>query len=135
MAQTSKQRTGRWGETVAAYYLESKGYRVLARNVRTPRGEIDLVVRPVVDSKEQPGIPAGIIFVEVKTRTTETFGLPEDAVDARKLEHLFLAAQAYLEDHPDFGGLEWRIDVVAIQGRPGANVNDMCIEHFENISA
>lgn len=135
MAQTSKQRTGRWGETVAAFYLEGKGYRVLARNVRTPRGEIDLVVCPSVGFNEKRGLPVGIIFVEVKTRTNEAFGLPEEAVDARKLEHLFLAAEAYLQDHPDFSGLDWRIDVVAIQGHPGANVNDMCIEHFENISA
>ncbi len=124
---THKQRIGRWGENVAAHYLESKGFCVLAHNVRTRQSEIDLVVR-------QPQNRL-LIFVEVKTRTNDSFGLPEEAVDARKLEHLFLAAEAYLQQHPEYGGFEWRIDAVAIQGKPGDRVEDVIIEHFENISA
>ncbi len=126
MPPTHKQRIGRWGETVAAGYLERKGYQILARNVRTGRGEIDLVA----------GQPDGaLVFVEVKTRTNAQFGLPEEAVDARKLEHVFRAAEAYLQAQPELAGREWRIDVVAIQGKPGERVEDVCIEHFENISA
>ncbi len=127
MAQTRKQRIGRWGETVAGYFLEQRGYRVLARNVRTGRGEIDLVAR-----QETPGV---LVFVEVKTRTNASFGLPEEAVDARKLEHLFRAAEAYLQEHPEFAGQDWRIDAIAIQGKPGDKVEDVIIEHVENISA
>lgn len=129
MTRTQKQRVGRWGETVAAYYLENKGYRVIARNVRTPRGEINLVAR-------QEGQAAGcLVFVEVKTRTGDSFGLPEEAVDARKLEHVFLSAESFLQEHPELIGLDWRMDVIAIQGRPGARVEEMHIEHFENVSA
>ncbi len=127
MAQTPKQRIGKWGETVASYFLEQRGYRVLARNVRTGRGEIDLVAQQVKD-----GI---VVFVEVKTRSNASFGLPEEAVDARKLEHLFRAAEAYLVENPTLSGQDWRIDVVAIQGKPGEKVEDVHIEHFENISA
>lgn len=127
MAQTRKQQVGRWGENVAAYYLEKKGYQIMARNVRTPRGEIDLVV-----SQNAPGTGC-LVFVEVKTRTNDHFGLPEEAVDARKLEHLFLAAEAYLQDHPEWSGCDWRIDVIAIQGRPGGKVEETAIEHFEHI--
>ncbi len=126
MTQTHKQRIGVWGERVAAGYLEKFGFIVLARNVRTPHGEIDLVARA----------PGGeLVFVEVKTRTSGSFGLPEEAVDARKLEHLFRAAEVYLQERPDLADQEWRIDAIAIQGRPGDRVEDVHIEHFENISA
>lgn len=127
MTQTPKQRIGRWGETVATYFLEQRGYRVLARNVRTGRGEIDLVAR-----QQQDGV---LVFVEVKTRTNNHFGLPEEAVDTRKLEHVFRAAEAYLQERPELDGQEWRIDVIAIQGKPGEKVENVNIEHFENISA
>ncbi len=127
MPKTHKQHIGRWGETVAGYFLEQRGYRVLARNVRTGRGEIDLVAQQ--DSGEV------LVFIEVKTRTNASFGLPEEAVDARKLEHLFRAAEAYLEAHPELAGQEWRIDAIAIQGKPGDKVEDVHFEHFENISA
>ncbi len=127
MAQTPRQRLGRWGETVAAGFLEQRGYRILARNVRTGRGEIDLVAR-----QEQAGV---LVFVEVKTRANDNFGLPEEAVDARKLEHVFRAAEAYLQEHPELAEQEWRIDAISIQGKPGQKVADVIIEHFENISA
>jgi putative endonuclease len=127
MAQTPRQRLGRWGEMVATYFLEQRGYKVLARNVRTGRGEIDLIAR-----QEQADV---LVFVEVKTRTNASFGLPEEAVDARKLEHVFRAAEAYLQERPELTEKEWRIDVVAIQGKPGEKVEDVIIEHFENISA
>jgi putative endonuclease len=127
MAQTPRQRLGRWGETVAAYFLEQRGYRVLARNVRTGRGEIDLIAH-----QEQAGV---LVFVEVKTRTNANFGLPEEAVDVRKLEHVFRAAEAYLLERPEMAEQEWRIDVIAVQGKPGEKVEDVIIEHFENISA
>ncbi len=127
MAQTTRQRLGRWGETVAAYFLEQRGYRVLARNVRTGRGEIDLITR-----QENASV---LVFVEVKTRANASFGLPEEAVDARKVEHVFRAAEAYLQEHSELAEQEWRIDVVAIQGKPGEKVEDVTIEHFENVSA
>ncbi len=126
MPQTRKQRIGSWGENVAAVFLEQRGYHVMERNVRTRQGEIDLVAR------QEPG---GLVFVEVKTRTNDNFGLPEEAVDERKLEHIFRTAEAYLQAHPDLEQLEWRIDVIAIQGRPGEKVEDVHIEHFKNITA
>lgn len=126
LAQTHHQRIGQWGEAVAAYYLEQHGYQVLARNVRTARGELDLIAR------QMGGL---VVFVEVKTRTNGGFGLPESAVDARKLEHLYQSAQVYLQEHAEYAECEWRIDVIAIQGKPGERVEDVGIEHFENISA
>ena len=127
MSKTHQQYIGSWGETVAGFFLESRGYQVLARNVRTPHGEIDLVTRQKKDGE--------LVFVEVKTRTNGSLGLPEEAVDLKKLEHLLLAAEAYLQAHPDQSALAWRIDIVAIQGKPGSKVEDVDIQHFENVSA
>lgn len=124
MAQTTRQKLGRWGESVAAHYLEQRGYQVLARNVRTRYGEIDLVAAQ----------GAVLVFVEVKSRSGSGFGLPEEAVDARKLEHLYRSAEEFLDAHPEYAGVDWRMDAIAIQGRPGAKVEDVDIEHFENIA-
>lgn len=130
MAQSRRQQVGRWGEAVASRYLEKRGYQILARNARTPYGEIDLVAR------QKDGC---LVFVEVKTRTNVVFGLPEEAVDARKLKHMVAAAEAYwlafLEQHPEIGDQSWRIDVIAVQGKPGTKVEDIQIEHFENVAS
>ncbi len=116
-----RQSLGRWGEQEAARYLASQGYEILEHNHRTPHGELDLIA----------WLPAAntIIFVEVKTRSTRTFGNPEESVDLRKQAHLLNAAQYYIQQHPD-KTCNWRIDVIAIQragkGQPAQ------ITHFEN---
>ncbi len=128
--ENHKQRIGHWGEAVAAYYLEKHGYRIIGRNLRVSRAEIDLITM----FEKDPCAPV-VVFVEVKTRTNANFGLPEEAVDARKLEHIFRAAEEYLQQNPELSGFDWRIDVISIQGQPGARVEDVEILHFENISA
>ncbi len=115
----SRQSLGQWGERVAEKYLADLGYTIIERNVRTPYGEIDLIARD-----EQ-----AIIFVEVKTRTTETYGLPEDAITQRKREHLISAASFYFQQHPEIEG-DWRIDVVAIQNYTPKQ--PPVITHFKN---
>ncbi len=114
-----RQVFGRWAEGLAARYLERRGYEILARNVRTAYGEIDLVAREADE----------IVFVEVKARRTEAFGWPEAAVGAGKRARLMAACRAYLQSHPEpVGGS--RIDVIAIvQSRPGA---DPGLVHFED---
>ena len=67
------QRLARWGELKAAEDLGRKGYQVLERNLRTPYGEIDLVALQ----------DECLLFIEVKTRSSQAFGYPEQAVDAR----------------------------------------------------
>ena len=124
-----RQSLGRWGESLAADYLVDLGYVVLERNVRTPYSEIDLVARLFEESSISTEKCLVTVFVEVKTRSTHTFGHPEESVTARKRAHMIAAAQSYLQDHPDLGGV-WRIDVIAIQrlqpDRPPT------IHHFEN---
>ncbi len=110
------QRIGQWGEETAAQHLASKGCEIVARNVRTPYGEIDIVARHKNTT----------IFVEVKTRTSNKMGLPEESITARKREHMLNAAAHYAAENE----LEhWQIDVIAIEGKPGS---DPVITHFEN---
>jgi putative endonuclease len=89
------------------------------RNARTSYGELDIVAR----QKEVT------VFVEVKTRRTATFGPPEVAITPRKREHLLSAAQAFLQDHPEWDG-DWRIDVIAIRQLHPQEPPE--IVHFEN---
>jgi putative endonuclease len=110
------QKVGAWGESVAAEYLEEHGYIIVARNVRTPYGEIDIVA-------EKDGLT---IFVEVKTRTSSSLGPPEISVTPRKQEHMLAAAEYYAQGHE----LDhWQIDVIAVEGKPGAQPK---FTHFEN---
>jgi putative endonuclease len=116
------QALGRWGENQAAAYLQGRGYTILERNFRTPYGEIDLVV----------GKQDTVVFVEVKTRSSETYGMPEEAITPAKAAHLLDAVQFYIEDHPTLE-FTWRIDVIAIQ-----TYNGDCppqITHFRNALA
>lgn len=110
---------GSWGERLAEQYLLARGYEILARNARTPYGELDLVART----------GEVIVFVEVKTRTNAAFGLPEEAVTLQKRAHILDAAQHYLQTNFEHEQ-DWRVDVIAIQGRPGGT--DPQIEWFEN---
>lgn len=99
---------GREGEALAASYLEAAGYAIVARNVRTKLGEIDLIAR---DGK-------ALVFVEVKSRRSERFGRGADAVDARKQARLRRLAEAYLGSR--LGGEAVRFDVVDVLFRYGA---------------
>lgn len=103
----SRQQVGRWGEDVALEALSQKGLRLVGRNVRTPYGEIDLILQ---DGDE-------MVFVEVKARTTGSFGLPETAVDGRKQGRMVRSALHWLQNHPEWAG-GWRVDVVAVSGKP-----------------
>ncbi|MCS7010380.1 MAG: YraN family protein [Anaerolineales bacterium] len=114
-----RQALGRWGEEIATRYLEGRGYAILARNLRTAHGELDIVA-----SKE-----GMLVFVEVKARSSVDYGFPEEAVSLRKQAHLLAAAEAYLAQHPD-SPETWQFDIIAITFRTGQVPE---IEHFENV--
>jgi putative endonuclease len=130
-----RQSLGRWGEQEAARYLETRGYSLLAVNVRTPYGEIDLIARqPAGEPTGQASLPgtgmgSTIVFVEVKARSSRTFGDPEVSVNPRKQAHLLNAAQYYIQQHPE-EDCAWRIDVIAIR-RCGASLPPEIV-HFVN---
>jgi len=103
-ARRAAERRGRWGETVAAWWLRLHGWRIIAMRARTPMGEIDLIARR----------GRVLAFVEVKTRATETeLGL---AIDRRRLVRVARAAEMLAARHarPDD---DIRIDVVLVRPR------------------
>jgi putative endonuclease len=101
----ARQRLGDAGESAAAAFLEAAGCRIVARNQRCRRGEVDLIA-------EQGEL---LIFVEVRTRETAAFGGPEETVDFRKQQRVVLAAQDFLMRRrgPPRGA---RFDVIAVVG-------------------
>lgn len=121
----SRQELGRWGEAYAANYLRDHGYEIISRNVRTPYGEIDIIAQQLTKDDEQELMT---VFVEVKTRSSQSFGYPEESITPRKQNNLVSAAQHYLQEHPDLD-MHWRIDVIAIERYPKRSPT---INHFEN---
>jgi putative endonuclease len=102
---------GRTGEDRAAKHLTEKGYTILERNYAAPQGELDLIA-----------LDGGtLVFVEVKTRTSDAFGAPELAVDQRKQGRMIKAALGYLK-HKKLHQMPCRFDVVAISGAGGDQV-------------
>jgi putative endonuclease len=99
---------GQPGEALASRALVERGAQFLARNVRAPCGEFDLVVR-------QGGVR---VLVEVKARTRRPFGLPEESLTATQPAHLIASAQHHLAVK-DMLEADWRIDVAAIVLGPG----------------
>jgi putative endonuclease len=101
---SSNSWKGRRGEDVAAAFLTDRGYRVIARNVRAPGGEIDLVC-----------IDAGtLVFVEVKSREGSSFGSALSAVDTQKRRKLRMIASDYAQIVAPMARV--RFDIVTIDG-------------------
>src|SRR5262245_54044268 len=99
-----RQGLGRTGERLAAEALLRRGDRILERNFRCSFGEIDLVAEDAED----------LIFVEVKTRRGNAWGLPEEAITRRKQRTILQVARYYLYLHA-CQPRSWRVDVVAVQ--------------------
>ena len=111
---------GLWGEEQAVLHLRRQGWTIVERNLRTPVGEVDIIAR------------SGKIlaFVEVKTRRSAAFGLPQEAVGPRKQRQILRAAQWYLNGE-GVGNrrLQARFDVIAILA---ATEGEMRLEHIVN---
>lgn len=113
MAEHNK--LGKIGEEEAVHYLERKGYLILHRNWRSGHKELDIVA----------SLNHEVVFVEVKTRHATMFGMPEDAVDNRKIRRIVAAADAYLRRYAI--DLPVRFDIITIVGsKPPYH-----IEHIE----
>src|SRR5207247_6924068 len=93
---------GAAGEDAAVDFLRGKGYRILERNFRFQRGEIDIVAE----------LGDQLVFVEVKARHTKLYGDPEDAITSAKCRQLWNVAQGYLSRRR-IEEQSWRFDVVA----------------------
>ena len=103
----TKKETGDAGEKLAQRYLKKQGYRILETNYLCPVGEIDIVS---LHKKV-------LVFTEVRTRTSNELGTPEESITPLKRSRMRKAAFHYLGSHkklPD----EWRIDVLAVELTP-----------------
>lgn len=113
---------GRAGEERAAGYLESRGYRVIDRNWRSSVGEIDIVAVRARD----------LVVVEVKTRRSERFGHPFEAIDDRKRRRLWRLAVAWAVAHADLArSRRLRVDAIGIVGDDPATAR---LEHLQDIA-
>ena len=102
----STQRAGQDGERAACRHLEQHGLQLLARNYRSPFGEIDLVMREGTE----------LVFVEVRRRRSARFGTPAETVGADKQYRLRATAEHYLQHQPRGSQNPCRFDIVAITG-------------------
>ena len=102
----NNRETGTHYEERASAYLEQMGYEILLRNYRCKSGEIDLIARD----------GSWLVFTEVKYRKDAAKGLPEEAVDIRKQQRIYRAAQAFLQRYHVPLDTPCRFDVVAIEG-------------------
>jgi putative endonuclease len=116
---TARRRLGDFGERVAGQRLENTGMTVLARNVRTPRGEIDLVAADGDD----------VVFVEVRTRRGAP-GLAAESVVGPKLRRMWQCAMDYCEGN-GVAPERARIDVVAVELAANGTVG--AVEHFRGV--
>lgn len=80
------KETGKLGEDIAVHYLKQNGYVILDRNFECRQGEIDIIA---LDKKE-------IVFIEVKTRTSNKYGAPSEAVNKIKQKHMLQTIKYYL---------------------------------------
>jgi len=116
----TRQKKGKQGELLAAEFLESKGLRIAARNFRCSIGEIDLVGW---DGKT-------IVFIEVKSRYSKNFGLPQEAVSLSKQKKLTRLGQWYIKQNR-LQGRPARFDVIAIDWQSGTPELTWIVNAFE----
>jgi putative endonuclease len=97
-------QAGHAAESAACRHLEDQGLQLIARNYRSPFGEIDLIMRDA----------ATLVFVEVRQRRSEAFGTPAETVGTRKQAKLRATAEHYLQQHPRESQNPCRFDILAI---------------------
>ena len=110
---------GKWGEDLAADYLQHKGYTIIERDWKSGRRDLDIVAKN----------GDVIVFVEVKTRRNSLYGQPEEAVDYRKLQSLQQAINHYIK----FRHIrqEVRFDIISIVGTIGTEPD---IQHIQDVA-
>ena len=118
-----KQLLGKSGEDLAVDFLKKNGFEILERNYRYGHKEIDII------GKDK----STIVFIEVKTGRSRTFGSPQEWVNLKKQKNIIEVAQAYIQEH-DLRDFDFRFDVVAISFERGTRRFKECfaIEHIKN---
>ncbi len=117
-----KNQIGVLGEKIAQNYLSKNGYEILEKNVRLKNGELDIICQR----------QGKLFFIEVKTRTSRRFGLPEESITSEKCLKLANLTCEYIENN----GLErmaYQIDIIAIELFKN-NSNSHYLRHLKNIA-
>ena len=123
---------GKKGEDIAVEYLKKKGYTILERNYRKQYAEIDIIgIDPSTCSIHSGKNEPTLVFVEVKTRTSNAFGTPFEAITPWKLRPITKLAEYYKMTHVHVPNA-MRIDAIAVMLNAINEVEK--IEHMENIS-
>ena len=113
-------KTGRLGENLAKRYLQRKGFRIIDENYRTKFAEIDLIAQ----------FKDTLVFVEVRTKIGEQFGMPEESLNRKKINKVIKNAQMYIK-YKNYTG-KHRIDSVCIV--LNENKKLIRLNHYENIT-
>lgn len=87
----TKKELGTVGEDIAVKYLIEQNYKIITRNFMCRQGEIDIIARDTLKKE--------IVFIEVKTRTSQKYGSPSEAVDEHKQKHIYKSAEYYVYRH------------------------------------
>lgn len=98
---------GRWGEDLAAAFLEEKGYTIIERDWKSGHHDLDIVAKD----------GSTLVIVEVKTRRNRLYGNPEEAIDYRKRRSLLSAINHYTKSHRIYSNV--RFDIISIVGNMG----------------
>lgn len=113
-----RKKLGQEGEDLACGFLLSKNYKILERNFKSHIGEIDIIAQ---DKNE-------LVFVEVKTKIGQNWGLPQEMVNKKKQKKLVRVSLGYLQEK-NISNQTWRIDVIGISMNQGKVEK---LEHFKN---
>lgn len=124
---TEAQELGRLAEDIAAEYVLSLGWKVLARNVKNKHGELDIVA---ADLKSKP---QELVIIEVRCRTVGRVQSPFDSIGPKKLNSLIKSSREFIDET----GWEnfWRIDIIGITMKDKHNKADWELEHIRDITA
>ena len=115
-----RKEVGNRGEKLARDFLKKNKYRIIETNFHCREGEIDIVAK----KKDY------LVFIEVRTKTSADFGLPEESITYTKKGKLIATALSYIDTHKNLPDL-WRVDFVAVELNDQGKVDR--IELFENV--
>lgn len=120
----NRKKLGKIGEQMAREFFLKKKFPILAENYHSPYGEIDLIV---FNQKENE-----LLLIEVKTRKSNKFGLPEDAITRSKLLKIIKTGYSFQEKNPKYQNLDMRIDAIVIEFSQDLKI--LRFEHLKRLS-
>ena len=120
---THSQELGKFAEDVAAEYVISLGWKILARNLKNKNGELDIIA---IDSQE-------LVIIEVRCRTIGKIQSPFDSIGPRKLNTLIKSSREFI-DEIEWDGF-WRIDIIGIIMKEKKDFQNWELKHIKDITA